>query len=344
MSIPARARAAVVGIAGPELSTEEEALLRRLPPAGVILFARNCVDRVQLRRLTDAVRATQAGRRRRLPVLVDQEGGRVARLKAPHWRRLPAASAVGSLWRNEPDNAREAAYLLGRLIAHDLAEVGIDVACAPVVDVARPETTDAIGDRAFSNEPEAVAEIAGAFARGLAAGGVAPVMKHLPGHGRARVDSHHALPVVHAGPEELAAVDLVPARRLRHLPLAMTAHVLYTAIDPLLPGTLSPAVISGLIRGEAGFEGILFSDDLAMRALQGTPGELASAALDAGCDVALACTGRMEESEAVLSAVPPLPEDRLALLDAALPPPADDRFDPDEAWAVLNELLRVPVA
>jgi beta-N-acetylhexosaminidase len=140
---------------------------------------------------------------------------------------------------NEPDGAREAALLLGRLIAHDLAEVGIDVACAPVVDVARPETTDAIGDRAFSNEPEAVAELAGAFARGLAAGGVAPVLKHLPGHGRARVDSHHALPVVETGPEELAAVDLVPARRLRHLPLAMTAHVLYRAVDPLLPGTLS---------------------------------------------------------------------------------------------------------
>ncbi len=344
MSIPARVRAAVVGIAGPELSTEEEALLRRLPPTGVILFARNCVDRGQLRRLTNAFRATQAGRRRRLPVLVDQEGGRVARLKAPHWRRLPAAGAVGSLWQNEPDGARQAARLLGRLIAHDLAEVGIDIACAPVVDVARPETTDAIGDRAFSNEPEAVAELAGAFARGLAAGGVAPVMKHLPGHGRARVDSHHALPVVEAGPEELAAVDLVPARRLRHLPLAMTAHVLYTAIDPLLPGTLSPAVISRLIRGEAGFEGILFSDDIAMRALQGTPGELASAALAAGCDVALACTGRMDEGEAVLSAVPPLPEDRLALLDAAIPPPTDDRFDPDEAWAVLNELLGVPVA
>ena len=344
MSPHARAtRAAVVGIAGPELAAEEASLLRRLPPAGVILFARNCVDRPQLRRLTDALRATQPGGRH-LPVLVDQEGGRVARLKAPHWRRLPAAGVVGSLWRNEPDNARKAARLLGRLIAHDLAEVGVDVACAPVIDVAQPETTDAIGDRAFSADPDAVAELAGAFAGGLAAGGVAPVLKHLPGHGRARVDSHHALPVVEAGRGELAAVDLVPARRLRHLPLAMTAHVLYRAVDPNLPGTLSPTVISDLIRGEAGFAGILFSDDLAMRALCGEPGELAAAAVAAGCDVALACTGDMGESEAVLSSVPPLPEDRLAFLDAAIPPAAGDRFDPEEAEAVLHELLRTPIA
>lgn len=342
MSRHERVRAAVVGIAGPGLLPEEDALLRRLPPAGVILFARNCVDRGQLRRLTDAVRATQTDRR--LPILIDQEGGRVARLKAPHWRRLPAAGVVGANFRNEPENAREAARLLGRLVAHDVAEVGIDVACAPVVDVARPETTGAIGDRAFSNEPETVAELAGCFARGLMAGGVAPVLKHLPGHGRARVDSHHELPVVDAGPRELAATDLLPARRLRHLPLAMTAHVLYREVDPNRPGTLSPTVIRYLIRGVAGFEGILFSDDIAMKALCGAPGEIALEALAAGCDVALACTGDMAESEAVLASVPPLPKERLTLLDAAVRPGDGLPFDPDEAWAVLHERLGTPVA
>lgn len=335
-------RAAVVGIAGTELERDEAALLGRLPPAGVILFRRNCRDRAQLRALVDALRATQPGRR--LPILVDQEGGRVARLCPPQWRALPAAGGIGALAERDPAAGREAARLLGRLIAHDLAEIGANVACAPVVDVARPETTDAIGNRAFSADPRRVAELAGACARGLLAGGVAPVIKHLPGHGRARVDSHHGLPAVDATREELVAVDLVPARHLRRLPLAMTAHLLYRTVDPERPGTLSEKVIAGLIRGEAGFDGILLSDDLAMRALDGGPGELAAAAVAAGCDVALACTGRIGESLAVLGAVPDLAAHRLALLDAAVPPPARDGFDADAGEVRLNGLLGAAIA
>jgi beta-N-acetylhexosaminidase len=342
MSAP-HVRAAIVAIAGTSLAPDEEELLRRQPPAGVILFARNCRDRDQLRRLTAALRATQPGRR--LPVLIDQEGGRVMRLRPPEWRSLPAAGAVGALAaRGDLAAGREAARLLGRLIAHDLAEVGIDIDCAPVVDVGRPETTTAIGDRAFSTDPELVAELAGAFADGLMAGGVAPVLKHLPGHGRARVDSHLALPVVDASRDELIATDLVPARRLHHLPLAMTAHVLYRAVDPDRPGTLSPAVIGELIRGEAGFRGLLLSDDLGMGALEGDPASRAERALSAGCDLAVACTGRLEESRAVLDAAPWLAPDKLARLDVAVPPPAADGFDPVEGEARLGELLGVPVA
>lgn len=340
---PSHVRAAVVAIAGTELAPDEDDLLRRRPPAGVILFGRNCRDRAQLRTLTDALRATQPGRR--LPVLIDQEGGRVMRLRPPEWRGLPSAGAVGALASHgDLPAAREAAWLLGRLIAHDLAEVGIDIDCAPVVDVGRPETTTAIGDRAFAADPELVAELAGAFAAGLTAGGVAPVLKHLPGHGRARVDSHLALPVVDAPRDELIATDLVPARRLHHLPLAMTAHVLYRAVDPDRPGTLSPVVIGELIRGEAGFGGLLLSDDLGMGALEGDPASRAERALAAGCDLAVACTGKLAESRAVLDVAPWLAADKLARLDAAVPPPAADGFDPEEGAARLAGLLGVPVA
>ena len=340
---PPRVRAAVVAIAGTGLAPDEEALLRRQPSAGVILFGRNCRDRAQLSALTEALRATQRGRR--LPVLIDQEGGRVMRLRPPEWRGLPSAGAVGALASGgDLTAAREAARLLGRLIAHDLAEVGIDIDCAPVVDVGRPETTSAIGDRAFATDPALVAELAGAFAEGLLAGGVAPVLKHLPGHGRARVDSHLALPVVDASRDELIATDLVPARRLHHLPLAMTAHVVYRAVDADRPGTLSPVVIGELIRGEAGFGGLLLSDDLGMGALEGDPASRAERAIKAGCDLALACTGRLDESRAVLDAAPWLAADKLARLDAAVPPPATDGFDPDEGEARLAELLGAPVA
>ena len=339
MSTDLSVRAAVIGIEGTELGTDEAALMRRIPPAGVVLFARNCQDRQQLRALTDELRRTQPGRR--LAILIDQEGGRVMRLKPPEWRPLPPAAAIGGL---DGSSGREAAWLLGRLIAHDLAEAGIDIDCAPCVDIGRPETTVAIGNRAFASDPAVVADLAGEMARGLMAGDVAPVLKHLPGHGRARVDSHVALPVVDAGREELIRSDLVPARRLNHLPLGMTAHVLYRAVDPDLPGTFSPTVIRELIREAAGFAGLLFSDDLAMGALEGDPGTRASRALAAGCDIALACTGRIEESEAVLKAAPELGPDKLARLAAAAPRAVPDHFDPDRGEARLAELLGTVVA
>lgn len=338
-------RAAVVGLAGPALDPAERELLRALPPAGVILFQRNCVDRGQLRALTDELHAL--GGERRLPVLIDQEGGRVARLRPPEWRALPAAREIGGVARANPAAGREAARLAGRLIAHDLGEVGIDIDCAPCLDLATPGMTEAIGSRSFADDPAVVAELGRAFADGLLAGGIAPVIKHLPGHGRAMVDSHVDLPLVSAGLSELASTDFAPFAALRDLPFAMTAHVVFTALDPDRPGTVSRAVIARTIRGALGVQGLLFSDDLAMQALTGDPAGRALAALDAGCDLALFCPGRIEETRAVLQAVPPLAASVLARLDgvlaalAAAPRPA---FDAAAAERRLAQLLAGTIA
>lgn len=345
MSRPAPPRAAVVGIAGTTLTAAERELLLALPPAGVILFQRNCADRTQLQALTDALRALSPGRR--LPILIDQEGGRVMRLRPPHWRPLPAAGELGRLAIVDRAAGEEAAGLLGRLIAHDLREVGIDVDCAPVLDVAAAGMTEAIGSRAFASDPALVASLAAAFAAGLLAGGIAPVVKHLPGHGRAVVDSHLALPVVSASAAVLRASDFVPAMALAHLPFAMTAHVVYPALDADRPATTSRTVIAGTIRGELGVQGMLLSDDLAMQALLGEPADRALAALEAGCDLALFCPGRIEATRAVLQAVPPLAPSLLARLDgtlAALAGRPPEPFDADRAGALLDELLRGAVA
>lgn len=342
---PAAPRAAVVGIAGTALTPGERALFAELPPAGVILFRRNCADRAQLRALTDELRGLAGGTA--LPVFIDQEGGPVMRLAPPHWRPLPSAAAVGALARGDVPAGRQAARLLGRLIAHDLREVGVDVACAPVLDVAAPGMTAAIGARSFGTDPNLIAELAAALASGLEAGGVAPVIKHLPGHGRALVDSHLALPVVEAAYHELAACDLLPFRHLRTAPFAMTAHVIYRALDPERPATVSRNVIARTIRGELGFSGLLLSDDLAMRALAGEPAERATAALAAGCDLALYCPGDLEANRAVLAAAPPLAaslavriEGVLARLAATVP----DGFEPGRAAAELDALLAGAVA
>jgi beta-N-acetylhexosaminidase len=345
MREPAPPRSAVVGIAGLALAPEEAELFAELPPAGVILFRRNCADRAQLRALTGELRAAAGDRP--LPVFVDQEGGPVMRLAPPHWRPLPAAAAVGALALADPAAGDRASWLLGRLIAHDLREVGVDVACAPVLDVAAPGMTPAIGTRSFGADPTVVAGLAGAFVAGLEAGGVAPVIKHLPGHGRARVDSHLALPVVEAGRPELAAVDLVPCRELRHAPFAITAHVVYQALDPARAATVSRTVVARTIRGELGVSGLLLSDDLAMAALSGAPAARARAALEAGCDLALYCPGGLEANRAVLAAVPRLAASLAARLEgvltrlAATPP---DGFDPGRGAAELDALLAGAVA
>jgi beta-N-acetylhexosaminidase len=336
-------RAAVVGIAGPALEPAERELILALPPAGVILFQRNCVDRGQLRALTNELHAL--GGDRRLPVLIDQEGGRVMRLRPPQWRTLPSARDIGRL--AEADAGREAACLLGRLIAQDLREVGIDIDCAPVIDVATPATTGAIGSRSFGERPAQVALLARAFADGLLAGGVAPVIKHLPGHGRALVDSHLALPLVPASLTELSAGDFAPVASLRDLPFAMTAHVVYPALDPTRPATTSRQVIARTIRGALGVQGILFSDDLAMQALSGLPAERALAALEAGCDLALYCPGRLAESRAVLQAAPLLAPSLLARLDGVLATLAEtepDGFDAPMGERRLASLLAGTVA
>lgn len=296
--------AGVLGIGGTELAADERRFLAETPPAGIILFARNVADRQQLRRLTDAIREAAAPAR---PLLfVDQEGGRVMRLRPPVWRSLPAMARIGSLCGGNPDAAIRAARAVGRLIGADLAEAGIDVACAPVLDVAAPGLTEAIGTRAFSDDPRTVALLGRAVADGLLDAGVLPVIKHLPGHGRALVDSHVGLPVVEATHQELAGRDFLPFRALNDLPIGMTAHILFRALDPDRPATMSARIIGEVIRGEIGFGGLLLSDDLGMGALSGNLPARAAACLAAGCDLALACSGRIEDARALAATLPVL--------------------------------------
>ncbi len=296
--------AAIVGVAGPELGADERALFETSPPFGFILFARNCQDPAQLRRLTHELRAAVG--RASAPILIDQEGGRVARLGPPHWPARTAARSIGRLAEGDPEAGLEAAWLHARLIAADLEPLGITVDCAPVLDLALPGRTGAIGDRALSADPALVGELGRAMIEGFLAGGVLPVIKHLPGHGRARVDSHLSLPVVEADLGQLRATDFRPFRACRTAPLAMTGHLLYPALDPERPATLSPRIIEEVIRGELGVSGALLTDDLSMGALAGTLGERTAAARAAGCDLALHCNGRHAELADVLAAAGPL--------------------------------------
>ena len=291
---------AIFGVAGPALSSEERAFFRDVQPFGFILFARNVVDPDQVRRLVNDLRAAvdQAD----APVLIDQEGGRVQRLRPPHWRAALPAAKFGAL----SSDAAKAVYLNHQLIAADLYALGIDVDCAPLVDVHQPGASDVIGDRAFSSDPERVATLGRAAADGLMSVGITPVIKHIPGHGRSMVDSHYDLPRVTTSREELSRLDFVPFKRLADLPWGMTAHIVYEAIDPDLPATLSPTMIGEVIRGEIGFDGLLLSDDLSMKALKGSLGDLARRSVAAGCDVALHCNGKMEEMEQVAASAPPL--------------------------------------
>jgi beta-N-acetylhexosaminidase len=293
-------RAAIVGIAGASLLAEEASLLRALPPAGVILFSRNVQDPPQLAALIAALRQA-------LPadaeLMVDQEGGRVARLRPPFWHAHPAAATLGRLFQADPVTGLRAAWLTGALIGLDCRAAGFTVAAAPVLDISIPGAHDVIGDRAFAEHPVAVARLGRAVAGGLLAAGVLPVGKHAPGHGRVRVDSHFLLPRV---TEDDLSTDIRPFALSRDLPWMMTAHIVYEALDPDLPATLSPGVIRDVIRGRIGFEGVLVTDDLAMKALSGAPADLAVQALAAGCDIALYCSGDFAPTEALLRACPPL--------------------------------------
>ena len=301
-------KAAITGIAGPVLSLEEAALLRAHPPAGIILFGRNIVDPDQLAALMAVLRAV-------LPdgtaYLVDQEGGRVARLRPPHWQAHPPAGDIGALDRAA---GLRVAWLTGALIGLDCAAAGFTVACAPVLDLRLPHGHGVIGDRAFSEMPEDVALLARAAAAGLLAAGVIPVGKHVPGHGRAQSDSHFGLPVVRDNDLDR---DLAPFAANRDLPWMMTAHILYPGWDPVYPATLSARIINEIVRGQLGFAGVLLSDDLAMQALSGTPVERALGALSAGCDLALYCTGDLAGTSEVLAAVPALTADAERRLETA---------------------------
>jgi beta-N-acetylhexosaminidase len=292
------ASAAILGCSGPTLTAEEAAFFRRAQPWGFILFGRNVEAPDQVRRLVDSLRETVG--RADAPVLIDQEGGRVTRLRPPHWKAYPPGRAYGDL----PASDRVEVTRLGaRLLAHDLTALGISVDCLPVLDVPAPDGHEIIGDRAYGRTPDEVATLGRAACDGLLAGGVLPVIKHMPGHGRAKADSHLELPVVDAAWDELDARDFAPFKALAGMPMAMTAHVIYTAIDPDQPATTSKAVMDKVIRGAIGFDGLVMSDDLSMKALAGDFTARTRAALAAGCDVVLHCNGDMAEMKAVMSGV-----------------------------------------
>lgn len=296
--------AAIYGCQGTELLEVEEAFFRDVRPFGFILFARNCSEPAQVRALCAALRQTVDDPM--APILIDQEGGRVARLRPPHWRQRPPARRFGKMYEANPAVAREAAYLEARLIAEELLGIGVNVDCAPVLDVPVKGSHDIIGDRAYSEDVAAVVELGRAAIEGFLEGGILPVIKHIPGHGRAGADSHEELPRVAAGKDELSAHDFVPFRRLNFAPMAMTAHVVYEALDDKQPATTSPKIIQEIVRGEIGFEGFLMSDDISMKALSGPVEARAKAVLSAGCDAVLHCNGRMDEMIAIAKSVPPL--------------------------------------
>jgi beta-N-acetylhexosaminidase len=312
---------AIVGIAGLSLSSAEAELLQRERPAGIILFARNIKDPEQLAALMHALRQV-------LPenplLMVDQEGGRVARLRPPHWRDHPPARTIGTLHARDPKAGLRAAWLTGALIGAECLQAGFNLVAAPVLDVAAADGHDVIGDRAYSADPEAVGALGAAVAHGLLAAGVQPIGKHAPGHGRARADSHLELPVL----DDVSPADLLPFRLNAWLPWLMTAHIRYTALDMQHPATQSPAIIGGVIRA-LGFDGVLTTDDLAMQALTGTPGERAAAALAAGCDVALHCSGVLAETADVLARTPQASPQTLARLARAAAAAADARIAVD---------------
>jgi len=329
-------RAVILGCTGEELNPEERRFFGAADPLGFILFRRNCRDPAQVRNLVASLR--QAIGRDDAPILIDQEGGRVARLGPPHWRRYPSAGRLGSL----PDPQAAAAARLGaRLIADDLRGLGITVNCLPVLDLPVTGADRVIGDRAYGNEPSRVASLGRAVCEGLLEGGVLPVIKHIPGHGRARVDSHHACPVVETGADELSHTDFAPFRALATMPWAMTAHIVYMAIDPTAPATLSEHVISQAIRGEIGFNGVLVSDDLSMQALGGEVAERAARALAAGCDLVLHCNGDPREMEAIAAATGPISARaaaRLAQAEGVRRRSALLEFDRGEAEAQFDAL------
>ncbi|HWA02852.1 MAG TPA: beta-N-acetylhexosaminidase [Rhizomicrobium sp.] len=332
---------AIYGCAGPVLSAQERRFFAEARPWGFILFARNVVDRPQLRELVASLR--EAAGDAAAPVLIDQEGGRVARLRPPGWSARPPAALFGALHARDPDAAREAVHLNTRLIAFDLAEAGINANCIPVLDVPVEGSDAIIGDRAFSRDPAVVADLGASAVEASLKGGVLPVMKHIPGHGRASADSHLALPHVDAGAEALGATDFRTFHALRRCPMAMTAHVVYDAIDPLNPATTSAAVIRDVIRTQIGFDGLLMSDDLSMNALSGPISGRARAALFAGCDVVLHCNGKMEEMREVAEEAKPLdglPLERARKALAHLREP--EPFDPRAAAARLAELAGLP--
>lgn len=331
------ARAFITGLSGLTISASERAFLREAHPWGLILFKRNINEPQQVAELTRSFRDTIGWE---APVLVDQEGGRVQRLGPPHWPAFPPGARYGALFDREAATGLAAARLAGHLIAAELGVVGIDVDCLPLADVPVAGADPVIGDRAYGAEPGKVAAIAKAIAAGLLAGGVLPVVKHLPGHGRATADSHHKLPVVDADRAILEATDFAAFRPLAGLPLGMTAHVVFSAIDPDAPATTSVTIVREVIRGFIGFKGLLMSDDVSMKALSGTIAERSRAAFAAGCDVVLHCNGDLGEMAAVAGAAPMLDGEAGKRAEAALAQrKAPEQFDVDAARKTFTQMV-----
>jgi beta-N-acetylhexosaminidase len=309
------ARAFITGVSGVTLTASERSFLRDAEPWGFILFGRNVGTPAQISKLVAECReavGTEA------PVLIDQEGGRVQRLGPPDWPHYPSGATYGRIYDSDVEKGLAAARLGARLIASDLLALGIDVDCLPIADVPARGANDVIGDRAYGRTPEAVAAIGGAVAAGLLAGGVLPVLKHIPGHGRANADSHERLPVVKTPRSELEPRDFAAFQPLSKLPMGMTAHVVFSDIDPLAPATTSATIVQEVIRGFIGFEGLLMSDDIAMGALSGTPAARTQAAIAAGCDIVLHCNGKLEEMRQIAEHAPRLAGKALKRADAAL--------------------------
>jgi len=330
--------AVVFGCAGTELSAQERDLFRNADPLGFILFARNIDSPDQVRRLTADLRAS-VGRADAI-VMIDQEGGRVQRLRPPHWDDYPAMQKIGARAATDPDGATECVRLTYRLIADDLRALGIDVDCAPVLDLPAPDGHEIIGDRAFSDDPDIIARLGQACCDGLAAGGVMPVIKHIPGHGRATADSHLELPHVATEKSILEATDFAPFRALRHAPAGMTAHIVYDDLDARNPGSSSSIIVSEIIRDHIGFDGLLFSDDICMKALQGPYAARVTSVLDAGCDVALHCDGNFDDMVAISGTCPRMRPDSMVRLEAAMPSAADSQtIDRDAAKRRISAFL-----
>ena len=331
-------KAAVYGLEGMKMSASERNFFRDSDPAGFILFKRNCGDPGQVLALTDSLRDLTG--RDDVPILIDQEGGRVQRMREPEWPNFPCAERFATLYQAAPMSAIEAVRSNARAIGLMLRQVGVNVDCLPLLDVRQSGATDIIGDRALGDEPMQVAALGRAVLDGLASAGVVGVVKHMPGHGRALVDSHKELPVVNASAGDLD-IDLEPFERLNWAPMGMTAHVVYDAWDDRRPASLSPTVISKIIRGRIGFDGWLMSDDIGMEALQGDFSTRAAGVVAAGCDVALHCSGKMEEMIAVAKAVPDMTKEGVERLERAMASvnPEDDGMDFAEAIAKRDQLL-----
>jgi beta-N-acetylhexosaminidase len=332
-------KAFIIGLSGPRLTDAERDFIRAERPWGFILFRRNIETPAQVAALTAEARHVlgEPG----APILVDQEGGRVQRFRPPHWPLYPAGAAFGQLHDMDPAAGLRAARLSARLIADDLTQVGVNVDCLPLADVPIPGADDVIGDRAYGEEPNKVAAIARAVTEGLEQGGILPILKHIPGHGRATADSHLKLPVVDTPKNELERIDFAAFKPLADLPMAMTAHVVFSAIDPAHPATTSATMIERVIRGLIGFQGLLMSDDVGMHALAGSFAERTRGLLAAGCDMVLHCSGVMDEMREIARETPELSGKALARAKAALASrkAPTKPFDRVAARAELDELI-----